>query len=146
DPAPAARAVPEMPKVDAPPRPEPAKPATVVSAPPRTEAKPAPRPAAPAPVKQAAPAAAPRPAPAPASTAEPKAGEEGGGWLRDVLRNASAQQAVESSTPAPAAAPQRSDQQNLTSLTDDIARSMDDGALSEAWRRYQAGEQAVFSR
>src|SRR6185437_14546133 len=56
-----------------------------------------------------------------------------GGWLRDVLRNAN----------GPASAPQ---QQNLTALTDEIARSIDPGALAEAWQRYQMGEQNVFSR
>src|SRR5690606_34668376 len=66
---------------------------------------------------------------------------EGGGWLRDVLRNASANAQGAAAAPAPAA-----QQQNLTSLTDEIARSMDQSALGEAWRRYQAGEQAVFSR
>jgi len=52
-----------------------------------------------------------------------------------VLRNAN-------TAAAPAAAPQ----QNLTALTDEIARSMDPAALSEAWQRYQRGEQNVFSR
>jgi hypothetical protein len=67
---------------------------------------------------------------------------EGGGWLRDVLRNASTPpngSAVE--RPAPATT-----QENLTSLTDAIARSIDQGALTEAWARYQSGEQNVFSR
>ncbi len=34
----------------------------------------------------------------------------------------------------------------LSSLTADIARSIDENALAEAWQRYQAGETAVFSR
>jgi hypothetical protein len=150
EPAPIARAVPEMPRVEAPvretPRPEPVR-ATNVSAPPRAEARPAPapRPSAPPPMpavpaRATAPAPRPAPAPAPAPAAEAKAGEEGGGWLRDVLRNASA--TGPAAQPAPAAAPQ----QGLTSLTDEIAKSMDQTALAEAWRRYQAGEQAVFSR
>ena len=58
--------------------------------------------------------------------------EAGGGWLRDVLRNAN----------APAGAPQ----QNLTALTDEIARAIEPAALADAWARYQMGEQNVFSR
>jgi hypothetical protein len=74
---------------------------------------------------------------------EIRAEDGGGGWLRDVLRNASASPA----SPAPAAPPSPPpQQQGLTSLTDEIARAMDQNALGEAWRRYQAGEQAVFSR
>jgi hypothetical protein len=58
-----------------------------------------------------------------------------GGWLRDVLRNASAKQA--------GAQPQ---QGNLSGLTDEIARAIDLNALADAWARYQAGEPNVFSR
>ena len=43
---------------------------------------------------------------------------------------------------APAAAPV----QNLTSLTDEIARAIDPAALGEAWQQYQMGAQNVFSR
>jgi len=123
-------------------RPEPVR-ATVAAAP-----RPTPRPAAPpmpsVPVRAPAPAPratapAPKPAPEAAPAADTKAGEEGGGWLRDVLRNASAAPAAPQ--PAPAAP-----QSGLTNLTDEIARSMDQNALAEAWRRYQSGEQAVFSR
>jgi len=76
------------------------------------------------------PVEAPRPAPA----AAPQLTETGG-WLRDVLRNASAKQ--QSSQPQ---------QVGLSGLTEEIARSIDDGALAEAWARYQAGESNVFSR
>ncbi len=62
--------------------------------------------------------------------------EEGGGWLRDVLRNAS--------SPARPAAP--APQPGLNTLTEEIAKSMDAAALAEAWQRYQSGEQNVFSR
>jgi flagellar motor protein MotB len=72
------------------------------------------------------------PAPAPAAAAKTEDGN--GGWLRDVLRNAN--------SPAANAAPQ----QNLTALTDEIARSIEPSALADAWQRYQAGEQNVFSR
>ncbi len=87
---------------------------------------PAPSPAAPAP-------ATPRPA---VATPPPK---EGSGWLRDVLRNASANQQAGSGAQAPRTT-------MLSSLTDDIARSIDENALAEAWQRYQAGETGVFSR
>jgi hypothetical protein len=59
--------------------------------------------------------------------------DENGGWLRDVLRNASAKQAG-------------AQQNNLTGLTEEIAKSMDQGALADAWMRYQGGESNVFSR
>jgi len=148
---PVTRAVPEMPRVE--PRPAPASAPVAAVAAPTPRAEPVLRPSAPAP----RPAPEPKPAPAsvatatrpatvskpvptaPAPVAEAKTEEVGGGWLRDVLRNASANQTAA----APAAAPP---QQGLTSLTDEIARSMDQNALGEAWRRYQAGEQAVFSR
>ncbi|WP_297104337.1 hypothetical protein, partial [uncultured Devosia sp.] len=80
------------------------------------------------------PAPAPTPAPTPAPAPRQAAEAEGGGWLRDVLRNASAKQAG-------GAAPQA-----LSGLTEEIARSIDDAALSEAWARYQAGESNVFTR
>ncbi len=87
-------------------------------------------------------AEAPRVAAAPvaeaAKPAAPKADEAGGGWLRDVLRNANAPAAAPVATPAPV--------QNLTSLTDEIARAIDPAALGEAWQQYQMGAQNVFSR
>jgi hypothetical protein len=86
-----------------------------------------------APARPAAPVAeAPRPA---AAAPAARTDDAGGGWLRDVLRNAN-------SPSAPAAAPQ----QNLTALTDEIARSIEPAALADAWNRYQMGEQNVFSR
>jgi hypothetical protein len=94
--------------------------------------EPAPREAAPAP-QSASPFAAQVNPPAPAKA-------EDGGWLRDVLRNATAKQA--SNQPA---APQPQ-QGNLSGLTEEIARAIDLTALAEAWTRYQAGESNVFSR
>jgi hypothetical protein len=90
-------------------------------------------------------------APRPQPVAEKPAAktEEGGGWLRDVLRNASgtttapAAPAAPAPTAAPAAAPQG---QNLSTLTEEIAKAMEPSALADAWQRYQAGEQNVFSR
>jgi len=119
----------------APRQPEPAQAAQPLVDPIR--ARPAEQPAAVAQAPAQAPAPAPAPAapqaaPAPRAEAQAQAGE--GGWLRDVLRNASAKQAG-------AQAPQ-----GLSTLTEEIARAIDDGALAEAWGRYQAGESNVFSR
>jgi hypothetical protein len=86
-----------------------------------------------APVQQAAPVQPAAPAEAEASPAP----QDTGGWLRDVLRNASAKQA---------STQQQAPQQGLSGLTEDIARAIDDAALGEAWARYQAGESNVFSR
>jgi hypothetical protein len=69
----------------------------------------------------------------PAPAQEAKA-EQSGGWLRDVLRNASASQAG------------TAHQTNLSGLSGEIARSIETGALGEAWQRYQSGESDVFSR
>jgi outer membrane biosynthesis protein TonB len=119
------------------PRPEPVRVAETPRPAPAPAKQPTPRTVtiAEAPRVVAAPVAeAPKPAaPAPAKTED--AG--GGGWLRDVLRNANA--------PAPAA-PAAAPAQNLTSLTDEIARAIDPAALGEAWQQYQMGEQNVFSR
>lgn len=84
------------------------------------------------------PEPAPQPAQAPAR-AEAPAGE-GGGWLRDVLRNASAKQA-DAQQPAG-----QTGAKALLGLTEEIARAIDDAALAEAWSRYQSGESNVFSR
>jgi hypothetical protein len=131
------------------------------AAPPRAEPRPEPIRSEPRP-EPVRVAEVPRPAPAPVQPAlaprtvtvaeaprvaapvaeapkpAPKTEEAGGGWLRDVLRNAN-------SPAAPAAAPVPQ-QQNLTALTDEIARSIDPAGLSDAWQRYQMGEQNVFSR
>jgi hypothetical protein len=121
---------------------------------PRAEPRPEPVRAAeqprPAPAPVQAPPAQPAPAPRTVTVAEaprvvtapvaeapkPKTDDANGGWLRDVLRNAN----------APAAAPAAAPVQNLTSLTDEIARAIDPAALSEAWEQYQMGAQNVFSR
>src|SRR5690606_1916361 len=79
------------------------------------------------PAAETAPPAAPA-----AATAEPQ--PQQGGWLRDVLRNASANQA---SAQKPT---------SLTTLTEEIARAVDDRNLADAWNRYQNGETGVFGR
>jgi hypothetical protein len=120
-----------------------------------------PAPAAPAPAAQAAPAAPARtatltaerpqaeaPAPRPRETAQrtPQ-----GGWVRDLLSNASREEAApvavaEAPRPAPT---QRSPLQvveSLNSLSVDIARAIDPDASIELWDRYRRGERDVFTR
>ncbi len=83
--------------------------------------------------------------------------EEGGGWVRDLLRAASREE-------APAPAPRQPDPQpqparpatearnprhvveSLNSLSVDIARAIDHDASVDLWRRYQRGERDVFTR
>lgn len=84
------------------------------------------RPAANLGPQSTATSAAPRPA-----AAAPAAD----GWLRDLLRNASAEE-------RPAAAPPT----GLSSLTAEIVRAVDDTALTEAWTRFRQGEAGAFSR
>jgi hypothetical protein len=85
-----------------------------------------------APRREPEPRSQPAMAEAPARPAAAARTEEGGGWLRDVLRNATVTQAGV--------------QSGLNGLSDDIARALDPNALADAWNRYQAGEQNVFSR
>ena len=61
--------------------------------------------------------------------------DENGSWLRDVLRNASAKQQAGSQRNV-----------NLSNLTDEVTRAMDENALADAWQRYRSGESNVFSR
>jgi hypothetical protein len=124
----------------------PAAPVAELSRPATTVQQPAPRTAT------IAEAPAPRPTLAPVAETPkptaPKTDDANGGWLRDVLRNANSPAGAAPAAPAPAApapvAPTA--QQNLTSLTNDIARAIDPAALADAWTRYQMGEQNVFSR
>lgn len=64
--------------------------------------------------------------------------DENGSWLRDVLRNASASQQADTSTSQRGV--------NLSNLTDEVTRAMDNNALLDAWQRYRTGETNVFSR
>src|SRR5690606_19345999 len=116
----------------------PAEPEFVIDATPAPEAVRRPEPTRqPEPARQAEPVRQPEPRPAPAAEAAPAATEGTGGWLRDVLRNATAKQQGTQPAPQP---------QGLSGLTEEIARSIDNAALAEAWTRYQAGESNVFSR
>jgi ElaB/YqjD/DUF883 family membrane-anchored ribosome-binding protein len=87
-----------------------------------------------------------------------------GGWISDLLRGASRDDAAETAparstaprAPAPeASAPtaRTNDSRNprhvvesLNSLSVDIARAIDHDASVDLWRRYQRGEQDVFTR
>jgi len=65
--------------------------------------------------------------------------DDSGSWLRDVLRNASANQQSGSSSRGNGGL-------NLRTLVEDVARAMDENALADAWQRYRNGENNVFSR
>ncbi len=60
--------------------------------------------------------------------------KESNSWLRDVLRNASANQEAQQPTI------------NLAKLIDEVNKSMDEKALNDAWQNYKSGETNVFSR
>jgi hypothetical protein len=97
-------------------------------------------PPAPMPLRVLAPpSAAPSPQPQQSPPASPLGAvpsrEDTGGWLRDVLRNASAKQAAAAHAPG-----------TFSSLTQEIARAIDVKALTDAWIHYQAGEANAFSR
>jgi archaellum component FlaC len=125
----------------------------------------APRPAPRAAVQQAAPqrqAAPAAPAPAPrievpaqrvplrgSLEATGAAPAKTDGWVSDLLRAASREEA----TPAPAPVAQKKPERNprhvvesLNSLSVDIARAIDHDASVDLWRRYQRGERDVFTR
>jgi hypothetical protein len=82
--------------------------------------------------------------------------EEGGGWMRDLLRAASREEEPAVARPRPAetqpvsrAGDSRNPRhvvESLNSLSVDIARAIDHDASVELWRRYQRGERDVFTR
>ncbi|MCY1234482.1 hypothetical protein D9M72_470670 [compost metagenome] len=94
-----------------------------------------------------------QPAPSQAVTSEVA---EGGGWMRDLLRAASREEAPSPAPQRPAEAQpaaRTGDSRNprhvvesLNSLSVDIARAIDHDASVELWRRYQRGERDVFTR
>src|SRR5690606_12113397 len=124
----------------------------------RATARPAPAPAARTVTEtpRAAPVAAPvapRPAaaaqPRPQEPASPKAAQEApaGGWVRDLLRGASREDAAPAQPRQPAST--RSPLhvvESLNSLSVDIARAIDHEAAVELWNRYRRGERDVFTR
>jgi len=118
-------------------------------------------------IAPSAPAAAPqRAAPQPApdrqeSGRQEPARPESGGWISDLLRGASREEAADEASaraparPAETAAPaaRSNDSRNprhvvesLNSLSVDIARAIDHDASVDLWRRYQRGERDVFTR
>ncbi len=98
----------------------------------------------------------------PAETVVSRQEPASGGWISDLLRGASREDADEAAparaaAPRPAdaapAAPRGNDSRNprhvvesLNSLSVDIARAIDHDASVELWRRYQRGERDVFTR
>lgn len=82
--------------------------------------------------------------------------EEGGGWMRDLLRAASREEEPAAARPRSAESQpvaKAGDSRNprhvvesLNSLSVDIARAIDHDASVELWRRYQRGERDVFTR
>jgi hypothetical protein len=94
--------------------------------------------------------------PRPAETAPRR---EEGGWISDLLRGASREEAPDAATrqaprqPEQPASRGNGDNRNprhmvesLNSLSVDIARAIDHDASVELWRRYQRGERDVFTR
>jgi hypothetical protein len=101
------------------------------------------------PVRPTAPAAA-----ATTPTRREEAPSQGqGGWISDLLRNASREDEAQARPAAPPQQAARPDNRNprhvvesLNSLSVDIARAIDHDASVELWRRYQRGERDVFTR
>ncbi|RWE24413.1 MAG: kinesin, partial [Mesorhizobium sp.] len=90
--------------------------------------------------------------PAEATRRDPNGKTAQGGWVRDLLTNASRDEELKPAAPAeaPRAAPaQRSPlhvMESLNSLSVDIARAIDHDASIELWNRYRRGERDVFTR
>ncbi|TIV51420.1 MAG: kinesin, partial [Mesorhizobium sp.] len=90
--------------------------------------------------------------PAEAPRRDPNGRTQQGGWVRDLLTNASREETLKPAAPAeaPRAAPaQRSPlhvMESLNSLSVDIARAIDHDASIELWNRYRRGERDVFTR
>ncbi len=126
----------------------------VVSAPQPRPAEPARRPAEPAPLPERRPAAAPalRGAIDVPTAVQPRNNgqQRAGGWVSDLLTNASRDEAEAKPAEAPRpAASQRSPLhvvESLNSLSVDIARAIDHEASIELWDRYRRGERDVFTR
>ncbi|TIT76233.1 MAG: hypothetical protein E5W57_19740, partial [Mesorhizobium sp.] len=90
--------------------------------------------------------------PAEAPRRDPNGRTPQGGWVRDLLTNASREEELKPAAPAeaPRAAPaQRTPlhvMESLNSLSVDIARAIDHDASIELWNRYRRGERDVFTR
>jgi len=89
--------------------------------------------------------------PASARGSESSSHQQGGGWVRDLLRGASAE---EPRNPAGQQASRTQEGQrsplhvveSLNSLSVDIARAIDHEASIELWDRYRRGERNIFTR
>ncbi|MEX2373193.1 MAG: kinesin, partial [Dehalococcoidia bacterium] len=81
-------------------------------------------------------------------TAQPQ--QPSGGWVRDLLRGASREEAAVAEAPAPRQpSANRSPLhvvESLNSLSVDIARAIDHDAAVDLWDRYRRGERNVFTR
>ena len=76
------------------------------------------------------------------------AGRRPGGWMSDLLTNASRDEPKKPEAPRPAASPRSPLHvvESLNSLSVDIARAIDHEASVELWGRYRRGERDVFTR
>jgi hypothetical protein len=80
-------------------------------------------------------------------TAQPQ--QPSGGWVRDLLRGASREEAAIADAPARQPSGSRSPLhvvESLNSLSVDIARAIDHEAAVDLWDRYRRGERNVFTR
>ena len=113
---------------------------------PRREPVAAPAAAAPAPRTEAPAQRAPLRGSLEPAGAAPAKSE---GWVSDLLRAASREEAAPARAPAAPKAPERNPRhvvESLNSLSVDIARAIDHDASVDLWRRYQRGERDVFTR
>jgi hypothetical protein len=85
-----------------------------------------------------------------AATPQPTARQRVGGWMSDLLTNASRDE--DKTKPADAPRPAASQRtplhvvESLNSLSVDIARAIDHEASIDLWHRYRRGERDVFTR
>src|SRR5690606_5403398 len=71
------------------------------------------------------------------------------GWVKDLLRGASAEEAAPAAAPRQNTTPERTPLhlvESLNSLSVDIARAIDHDVSVELWDRYRKGERNVFTR
>ena len=77
----------------------------------------------------------------------PEQPKQGNGWVSDLLRRASSDEApAEPKAKAPEARSPGQVVESLNSLSVDITRAIDHEASVELWQRYRAGERNVFTR
>ena len=81
----------------------------------------------------------------PAREPAPQA-EQSGGWVQDLLRRASADEAPAPRRPVADTRSPRQVVDSLNSISVDIARAIDHEAAMDLWKRYSNGERNVFTR